>query len=94
VSKGKFEQITGNISSKCCVQTIVQIKPLQLDVSYMFRRLGKQCVATLVVDIARNLQLLLALSSMSYDDDECVSETSFALVLALWAPLFANKFIT
>jgi hypothetical protein len=54
----------------------------------MYRKLGKQCVATLVVDIARNLQLLLALSSMSYDDDECVSETSFALVLALWAPLF------
>jgi hypothetical protein len=60
----------------------------------MFRMLGKLCVATLVVDIARNLQLLLALSSMSYDDGECVSETSFALVLALWAPLFTNKFIT
>jgi hypothetical protein len=60
----------------------------------MFHKLGMQCVAILVVDIARNLQLQQALSSMRYDDDECVSETSFALVLALWAPLFTNKFIS
>jgi len=60
----------------------------------MFRKLGKLYVVILVVDIARNLQLQQALSSMSYDDDECVSETSFALVLALWAPLFTNKFIS
>jgi hypothetical protein len=56
--------------------------------------LGKLYVVLLVVDSARNLQLQQALSSMSYDDDECVSETSFALVLALWAPLFTNKFIS
>ena len=60
----------------------------------MFHKLGKLYVVILVVDIARNLQLQQALSSMSYDDDECVSETSFALVLALWAPLFTNKFIS
>jgi hypothetical protein len=63
-------------------------------VSYKFRKLGKLYVATLVVGTVRNLQLLQVLFSMSYDDGECVSETSFALVLALWAPLFTNKFIT
>jgi hypothetical protein len=52
-------------------------------VNYKFRKLGKLCVATLVVGTVRNLQLLQELFSMSYDDDECVSETSFALVLAL-----------
>ncbi len=48
----------------------------------MFRRLGKQCVATLVVDIADRLQGVLELFSTCYDGSECVLATFFALVLA------------
>ena len=48
----------------------------------MFRRLGKQCVATLVVGIADKLQGVQELSSTCYDESECVLATFFALVLA------------
>jgi hypothetical protein len=48
----------------------------------MFRTLGKQCAATLVVGTDRMLQVLLELFSMSYDVSGYANGTSFALELA------------
>jgi hypothetical protein len=48
----------------------------------MYRKLGKQCVATLVAGIADKVKLPLVLSSMHYDVSEYANGTSFALGLA------------
>lgn len=54
----------------------------------MFRTLGKQCVAILVVGIDRKLQLQPGLSSIGCDGNACASGTSFALVVALSFSLY------
>jgi hypothetical protein len=45
-----------------------------------------QCVAILVVGIEDTQQVLPQLFSTDYDENESLSETSFALVLARWRP--------
>jgi hypothetical protein len=52
----------------------------------MFRTLDKQCVAILVADIVGTPLALPQLFSTDYDENESLSETSFALVLARWRP--------
>jgi hypothetical protein len=63
-------------------QARVQIKPLELGDGYMFRKLGKLCVATLEIGIVHMLLNALELSSTCFDESECVLATFFALVLA------------
>ena len=59
----------------------------------MYRRLGKQCVATLVADIADKVKLQLVLSSMHYDVSVYANGTSFALGLAWLAHFLFGNFL-
>jgi hypothetical protein len=52
----------------------------------MFRTLDMQCVAILVAGIVGTPLVLPQLFSTDYDENESLSETSFALVLARWRP--------
>jgi hypothetical protein len=52
----------------------------------MFRTLDMQCVAILVVGIVGTPLVLPRLFSTDYDENESLSETFFALVLARWRP--------
>jgi hypothetical protein len=52
----------------------------------MFRTLDMQCVAILVADIVGTPLVLPQLFSTDYDENESLSETFFALVLARWRP--------
>ena len=45
---------------------------------------GMQYVAILAVGIGYTLQLLQELPSIGYDENVCVSATSFAWVMARW----------
>ena len=60
----------------------------------MYRKLGKQCVATLVAGIADKVKLPLVLSSMHYDVSEYANGTSFALGLAWLAHFLFGNFLS
>ena len=54
--------------------------------------LDMQCVAILVVGTGCTLQLLQELPSIGYDENVCVSATSFAWVMARWFS-FINRLL-
>ena len=64
-------------------------KPLELGASYKCRKLGKPYVVTSAVGTGRKWKSLLVWLSKNYGDGECVSETSFAWVVARPSPYFS-----
>ena len=69
-------------------------KPLGLGASYMCRRLGKRCAATLVAGTGHMLRLRQESPSKNYGDGECESETSFAWVVARPSPCLLRYLLT